>query len=108
MPQMVDMLRVHNTESRLLCVLHMLTETMYSFHGLPPEPLHQLVAALDTFVSWPRPFGSLARQLISQAEREMASPGAVMRELFLAEHPKVAAALGVVALRNRCATKLKA
>jgi hypothetical protein len=87
--EMVDMLRVHNTEARLLCVLHMLTETMHSFGGLPTEVLYQLVAALDTYHCWPCPFGPLAQQLLSLAERELASPGAALRDSFLSEHPEL-------------------
>ena len=87
---MVDMLRVHNTEHRLLCLLQMLTEIIHSYPALPSEPLRRLIAALDPFYCWPCPFGPLAQRLIATAEREIASPGAGLRNRYLLECPSLA------------------
>lgn len=88
--EMVDMLRVHNTEHRLLCLLQMLTEIIHSYPALPSEPLRRLIAALDPFYCWPCPFGPLAQRLIATAEREIASPGAGLRNRYLLECPSLA------------------
>jgi hypothetical protein len=84
------MLRVHNTEHRLLCLLQMLTEIIHSYPCLPIDPLRRLKAALDPFYCWPCPFGPLAQRLIATAEREIASPGAAFRHVYLLEHPSLA------------------
>lgn len=83
------MLRVHNTEPRLLCLLQMLTEIIQTYPCLPIDPMRRLKAALDPFYCWPCPFGPLAQRLIATAERELASPGAAFREGFLLEHPNL-------------------
>jgi hypothetical protein len=84
------MLRVHNTEHRLLCLLQMLTEIIRSYPCLPIDPLRRLKAALDPFYCWPCPFGPLAQRLIATAEREISSPGAAFRHGYLLEHPRLA------------------
>lgn len=88
--EIVDMLRVHNTEHRLLCLLQMLTEIIQSYPCLPIDPLRRLKAALDPFYCWPCPFGPLAQGLIATAEREISSPGAAFRHAYLLEHPRLA------------------
>ena len=88
--EIVDMLRVHNTEHRLLCLLQMLTEIIQSYACLPIDPLRRLKAALDPFYCWPCPFGPLAQGLIATAEREICSPGAAFRHGYLIEHPRLA------------------
>ena len=92
--EMVDMLRVHNTERRLLCLLQMLTEIIHSYPALPTDPLRRLIVALDPFYCWPCPFGPLAQRLIATAERELASPGAAVRQGYLLECPSLAVASG--------------
>ena len=84
------MLRVHNTEHRLLCLLQMLTEIIHSYACLPIDALRRLKVALDPFYCWPCPFGPLAQRLIATAEREIASPGAAFRQTYLLEHPTLA------------------
>jgi hypothetical protein len=64
--QMIDMLRVHNTEARLCCVLHMLTETLHTFPHLPNESLHRLREALSAFYCWPFPFGPLRDSFVRE------------------------------------------
>ena len=90
--EIVDMLRVHNTEHRLLCLLQMLWEMMRCHPSVPAEPLRRLIVALDPFYCWPCPFGPLAQQMIALAERELAAPGAALREAYLLERPAVAEA----------------
>ena len=82
---MIDMLRVHNTESRLLCIIQMLKETICSW-PVPVKSLQRLISAVSAFYCWPRPFGPLAQRLLALAEREISSPGAAFREVFLRDH----------------------
>jgi hypothetical protein len=91
--QMIDMLRVHNTEARLCCVLHMLTETLHTFPHLPNESLHRLREALSAFYCWPFPFGPLVQRLDAIVQREIVVQGAALRDSFVRERPGLASLL---------------
>lgn len=86
---MMDMLRVHNTESRLLCLLHIFTGLLHSFSPWNTDQLRRLVPSLELFYFWPCPYGPLAQALAGLIERELSCPGAAMRDRFVAEVPHV-------------------
>ena len=86
---MMDMLRVHNTEPRLLCLLHIFTGLLHSFSPWNPDQLRRLIPTLELFYFWPCPFGPLAQALAGLVERELSCPGAAMRDRFVAEVPHV-------------------
>jgi hypothetical protein len=84
---LIDMLKVHNTEARLLCVLQMLDEILHTAAALPTDQMEKLTRCLDNFYCWPVPFGPLVQRMIALAERELACPGAGLRQRWLEEHP---------------------
>lgn len=86
---MMDMLRVHNTESRLLCLLHIFKELLHSFSPWNTDQLRRLVPTLELFYFWRCPYGPLAQALAGLVERELSCPGAAMRDRFVAEVPHV-------------------
>jgi hypothetical protein len=86
---LMDMLRVHNTEPRLLCLLHIFTALLHSFSPWNTDQLRRLVPTLELFYFWPCPFGPLAQALAGLVERELSCPGAAMRDRFMAEVPHV-------------------
>jgi hypothetical protein len=89
---MMDMLKVHNTSSRLLCLLHMFQELLHSCSPFSADLLRRLLPTLELFYFWPSPHGPLAQTLSVLVERELSSPGAALRERYLAEAPHIAAA----------------
>ena len=84
---LTDMLKVHNTEPRLLCIFQMLDALLHTAPFLPTAQVEKLLVALDRYYCWPCPFGPLAQQLVGLAERELACPGAGLRDRWLHEHP---------------------
>jgi hypothetical protein len=82
---MMDMLKVHNSGSRLLCLLHMFQELLHSFSPFGKDQLRRLLPTLEQFFFWPNPHGPLAQRLSELVERELSSAGAAMRERYLAE-----------------------
>lgn len=89
---LMDMLRVHNTEPRLLCLLHIFNVLLHSFSPWSPDQLRRLLPTLELFYFWPVPYGPMASDLASLIERELSCPGAAMRDRFMAEVPHVALA----------------
>ena len=89
----IDMLRVHNTEARLLCLLHLLHELLRSFPAVENDQVRRVIPILETFYFWPCPYGPIAQQISFIAERELSSRGAALRQRFICESPQIAVAI---------------